>query len=624
MAKGKRYKGKNHQLTSEISLMSLFFLFKTSNANFISDSLLKRKSELEELMKSNLDYGELIDVLKMLVNVYNLKNSKKRSQLLAITHSEEFVNNIKKFLQNNKNDQYFKEAIDLIMYFVDVSINELPISDLHYSRFYSLLKVLHDVQGDDKVSYWTHELCQLLQKKIIHKERTKYSWKHLNIHPSAVDLLEIKNLAPNNINGAYKNTEEYLDTIFKLLKEDFEGNLREGILQVKAELRGAKAAEKEISVYNNVRIERIETDDNPMNGIIYRLAFSVGDKENQFVNINKFIKHGSLLLLSRCSQFTTFVLATVVNDVELQDSEDSSYKVLKVSFLGDLLQVKPYWQYTMLKSKKLFKPYYEVLKAIQYKSIENFPMEKYIVYLNSAPCPPKYISTEAIYKVDDTSLKLFSNAPWPANLLSLDPSQVEALRSAFKYELVLIQGPPGSGKTHLAQKIIDVLIDNKIFLSAPLLLVSSDNYSLDIILEPLALKGRNVVRLGNQTRSNVLKKHFLHNKMKPCGRDMKIKIERLKESLLQKIKQNEENIEKLNDCLKREQNAYIDMRNENFAHQILSSKVDVIGGTTAGCARLHKLLDKVQPEVGKHLHHYLHNQYLKFLRFLLPCGVFYC
>ncbi|CAH1404175.1 unnamed protein product [Nezara viridula] len=599
MAKKNRSKRKDNLLAREISLLSLFCLFKTSDANFISDSLLKRKSELEELLKSNLDYGDLIDVLKMLVYVYNLKNSNKRSQLLALTHSEEFVNNIKKFLQCNKNDQYLLEAIDLIIYFVDVNINELPISDVYYDRFYSLLKVLHNVQGDDKISYsyWTHEMCLLLQKKIIHRERMKYSWRDLNIHPSAVDLLEKKNLMPNKINGAYKNTEEFLDTIYKLLKEDFEGFLREGILQMKAELRGAKPTEKDILVYNNVNIERVETDENPMNGIIHRIAFSVGDGENQHVNINKPIKYGSLLLLSQYSQFTTFVLATVISDVELQNTEDSSHKVLKVSFLGDLSQVKNFWQYTMLESKRLFKPYYEVLKALHSKNIENFPMEKYIVYLNSTPSCPRYITTGTEYKIDNETLKLFSKDPWPHNLLNLDPSQIEALQSALIYEFVLIQGPPGSGKTHLARTIIDVLINNKSFLSTPILLISPDNYSVDVILESLVSKHRNVIRLGNQTKSTVLKNRTLHNKMKPCGRDIKIKIERIKESLLRKIGQNEENIENLLDYMRKEQCCYKETCDENFAQQILSAKVDVIGGTTVGCARLHKLLDKVQPEV---------------------------
>ncbi|XP_014276579.1 NFX1-type zinc finger-containing protein 1 [Halyomorpha halys] len=599
MAKKKRYNGNDQRLAREISLQSLFCLFNTSDPNFIADSLFKRKSELEALTKSNLNSGDLIDLLRMFINVYNLKNSNKRSQLLAITHSEEFVNNIKHFLQCNINSKYLKEAIDLIMYFVDVNINELPISDVCYNRFYSLLKVLNDVLADDNISYhyWTHELCLLLQKKIIHREQTKHSWKDLNIYPCPVDLFEKKDIMPNKINGAYKNTDEYLDTIFKLLKEDYEGSLREGILQMKAELRGARTTEKEILVYNNINIERIETDEKPMNGIIHRIAFSIGDKENQLVNTNKPLKYGSLLLFSQCSQFTTFHLATVVEDVELQNTEGSSYKVLKVSFVDNLSQIKSYWQYTMLESKKLFKPYYEVLHAIQSKSIDNFPMEKYIVYLDTTPCFPKYLSTTTEYKIDCKSIKLFSNTSWPNDLLNLDPSQVEALRAALTHELVLIQGPPGSGKTHLAQKIIDILIDNKGLLSTPILLISSDNYSVDVILEPMVLKERNVIRLGSQTKSSVLKKNLLNNKLKPCGRDIKIKIERIKESLMRKMNENGENIEKLIDSLKKEQTSYRKMRDENFALQILSTKVDVIGGTTAGCARLNHLLEKVQPEV---------------------------
>nr|XP_014275989.1 NFX1-type zinc finger-containing protein 1 isoform X2 [Halyomorpha halys] len=585
---------------TEISLQSLFCLFSTSDANFIADLLLKRKCALEDLTKSNLNSEQLIDLLKSFVNVYNLKSSHKRSQLLASTHSEEFVNNIKNFLQCNKNDEYLKETIYLIMYFIDANINELPKSDVCYNRFYSLLKVLLDGLPEDKfndIFLWAHELRVLLQEKIIHRDRTKPLWKNSNIYPCPVDLFEKRELMTNKVNGAYKNIDEYLDTIFTLLKEDYEGCLREGILQMKAELRGTKTTEKEVFVYNNVNIERIEADEKPMNGIIHRIAFSVGDKENQLVNINKPFMYGSLLLLSRCSQFTTFDLATVVEDVELQNTEGNSYKVLKVSFVSNISQIKPYWRYTMLETQAPFNPYYKVLNAIQSKGIEKFPMKKYIVYSDTTPDFPRYISTETEYKIDCESVKLFSNTAWPSNLLNLDPSQIEALRVALTHELVLIQGPPGSGKTHLAQTIIDILIDNKNFLSTPILLISSDNRSVDVILETLAIKKRNVVRIGKQTKSSVLKKHLLNNKMKPCGRDIKIKIERIKESLLRKINQNEENIEKLVERLKREQISYRNTSDEKLALQILSAEVEVIGGTTASCARLHHLMEKVHPEV---------------------------
>lgn len=593
---------RNYLLTTDLSIQSLFCLFNTSDENFVADSLLKRKYELEQLTKSNLNPQQLIYLLKVFMNIYNLKDANKRSQLLAVMHSEEFFNNINTFIRCNKNDKSFKDVIEFIMYFVDVSINELSKSDVCYDKFYSLLKGILDGLPEDKFNdtfLWAHELHLLWQKKIIHKDSTKHIWKNLNIYPCAVDLFENRKLVPNKINGAYKNIEEYLDTLFKLLKEDYEGNLREVILEMKAHLRGAKVTEKDFYVYDKVDIERIETDENPMNGIIHRINISIGGNENQFVNNNKPFKYGSLLLFSRHSQFTNFVLATVIDDVELQSTESESYKVLKVSLVGDLLQIKPYWRYYMLETKVLYNPYYEVLNAIQSKSTENFPMEKYIVYLDTIPCVPRYISTETVYKIDGKSLKLFTSDPWPEDLLNLDSSQVEALRSALIYEFVLIQGPPGSGKTHIARTIIDVLIDNKSFLSTPILLISSDNYSVDTILESLVLNKRNVIRLGNRTKSKVLKKHLLHNKIKPFGRDMKNKIERIKEPLLRKINKNEENIEKLVEYLKKEQRTYRDMCDENFSQQILSGKIEVIGGTTAGCARLHTLLERVRPEVGK-------------------------
>ena len=56
---------------------------------------------------------------------------------------------------------------------------------------------------------------------------------------------------------------------------------------------------------------------------------------------------------------------------------------------------------------------------------------------------------------------------WPtAELLGLDPSQVEALKSALTKELSIIQGPPGTGKTYVGLMIMKILLANRTSLHA--------------------------------------------------------------------------------------------------------------------------------------------------------------
>jgi len=51
---------------------------------------------------------------------------------------------------------------------------------------------------------------------------------------------------------------------------------------------------------------------------------------------------------------------------------------------------------------------------------------------------------------------------WPdTETLGLDPSQVEALKSALTQELSIIQGPPGTGKTYVGLMIMKLLLANK-------------------------------------------------------------------------------------------------------------------------------------------------------------------
>ncbi|CAH1404177.1 unnamed protein product [Nezara viridula] len=595
------------RLASEINIKSLLCLYSTSSdLNKITNMLLKRKLELQFFFKSDFS-TELISVLRSLVPIYNLPNelNDQKSEILSTTHCEEFLESIEHYLlgvkKMPKNKTKLLEELHYIILYLDVNVNQIPPSNIHYNKFWALLKLLHGTlidrgfQSENSV-LWISELIQLVEKKFLYINRKNLNWRECSIYPHPVDIFESKDLITNKTFGAYKDYVEYLDIHFKLYKEDFESNLREGLLQYKAKLRGANIKEiVEIYVYNCVRVESIELDKSAKNGIFHKVTMTVGNKEDPN-DINKLFINGSLLMFSECSQFSTFILAILVDVLEVPEEQKKCCKALKVSVIGDPSWLKVGHSYTMVEPKTFFEPYHQVLKVLQVLDSESFPMKKYIVHADVSPSLPSYISFNTEYSFGGKRIKLFGKDKWPRNLLKLNSQQIEALQASLTHEFILIQGLPGTGKTYLAENIIKILIENG-HLSTPILLISSKNDSVDRILEPLATSGRKVVRLGGQSKSAILKKCTIFNMIKRSGgKEMIESINNLKENIERKINANEKIDEELK-LFNSEQKVFLEFREKDDARQLLSANVEIIGGTTAGCARFRCMLDTMQPEV---------------------------
>lgn len=593
-------------LASEISIKSLLCLYSTSSdLSKTTNMLLKRKLELQLFFKSDFS-SELIDVLRSLVSVYNLPNelNEQKAEILSTTHCEEFLESIRHYLLGvkklPKNLSKLLEELHFITLYLDVNVNQIPTSNIYYNKFWSVLKVFHETLLDrgfksENLVLWISELIQLVEKKSVYINRKSLNWRECSVYPHPVDIYEYKDLIPNKTFGAYNDYVEYLDIHFKLYKEDFESNLREGLLQYKAKLRGANIKEIDLYVYNDVRVESIEFDKSGKNGIFHKVTMTVGNKDNPN-DINKLFINGSLLMFCEFSQFSTFILAILVDVLEVPEEQRKFCKALKVSVIGDPSWLKVGKSYTMAEPKTFFEPYHQVLKALQVLDSESFPMKKYIVHADASPSIPSYINYNAEYIFDGKRIKLFGKDRWPINLLNLNSQQIDALQASLTHEFVLIHGPPGTGKTFLAENIIRILIENK-RLSTPILLISSKNDYVDRILEPLANSGRKVARLGGQSKSAVLKKCAIFNLIKRSGgKEMIDSINNLKEEIKIKIDANEKIDEEWN-TFNREQKLFLEYRENDDARQLLSANVEIIGGTTAGCARFRGMLDNMKPEV---------------------------
>ncbi|KAG6440596.1 hypothetical protein O3G_MSEX001366 [Manduca sexta] len=349
---------------------------------------------------------------------------------------------------------------------------------------------------------------------ILMESKDPNSFKNLNIFPTRDDLLGSSevNIKPNIINGAYPNVEHYLDIQFKLLREDCFGPLREGICKYMT--NPTKRRHENIRVHPKVRILRTYVTNNKV-GHLVDIAWKErinGTVDSKRLAYNKQLMFGSLVLFTS-DNFETILCATVL---------DSNLNLLSegyiaVSFQNPVSQKIFSESYIMVESEVFFEPYHRVLKVLQNSRLDDLPMKKYIVDVQTDTQPPAYLNSETIYTITDPKQKeeipipVLDTNQWPTYALDLDDSQMEAYKFALTREFAVIQGPPGTGKTFLGVKIATTLLKNLSLEGTPMLIICYTNHALDQFLEGLLDVTTNIIRLGSQSKSNLLEPYSLHN-----------------------------------------------------------------------------------------------------------------
>lgn len=311
------------------------------------------------------------------------------------------------------------------------------------------------------------------------------SFRDIDIYPSQEEILgKCTPIQKNIICGRFHNVTQYLDIQFKLLREDFIANLREGI-----ESYRSNEKTRIIDIYENVRISKIIH----RNEECFAINMNTHEDDKKFMN-------GSLLLFTR-TRFTDMYRAKVVQKVA--QSHDIIIELIDDCTTG--------YSYTMVECGQYFDPYYNVLKALQNIPTYNFPMERYIVHVDTRPNAPRYLQQNSRYFIEDIGFTPPLLLDYPKPLLNLNPSQMKAFTAALTREFVVIQGPPGCGKTHLGVKIVSTIVQNLHlwYKNTPMLVISHKNDALDQFLEGLIPVTDQLVRVGAHSKSEKLKEFNL-------------------------------------------------------------------------------------------------------------------
>lgn len=294
------------------------------------------------------------------------------------------------------------------------------------------------------------------------------SYRTMPIYPTynEVHLDEKPFLRPNIISGKYESTAVYLDTHFRLLREDFVRPLREGILELLQSFEDQGLRKRK---FDDIRIyfdTRIITPMCSSSGIVYKVQFDTKPLKCVRWQNSKRLLYGSLVCMSK-DNFETFLFATVSN----REQEDLCRGIVQLCFNEQsqqlLAEIQPSDSFLMVETTAYFEAYRHVLEGLQEIQEEDVPFQRNIVDCDSYVKEPRYLLMGGRY--DFTPLiknptatgeslrtakglrcpkvNVLDPSQWPSKeALNLDDSQMEALQFALTRELAIIQGPPGTGK----------------------------------------------------------------------------------------------------------------------------------------------------------------------------------
>ena len=244
----------------------------------------------------------------------------------------------------------------------------------------------------------------------------------MSIVPKLEDINSNKTqvfLRQNLTNEAYKSVHVYLDTQFRLLREDFLGPLRDGVQKLRAivsdtQLNGRlnNMSSKELRKELTKRISRIEslsayfgcsietcipTD----HGMVYQVRLSPDKTKSINWDASKKLLFGSLI----CMSDDYFEKRCLIGSICERDPKKLKEGIILVKFNID---VEDQWQnevhigkdFIMLGTSAYFESYKHVLQALvsfQHDGEENFPFKENIVFCQNRSMPmPKYLTNMAI------------------------------------------------------------------------------------------------------------------------------------------------------------------------------------------------------------------------------------
>ncbi|KAK8883662.1 hypothetical protein M9Y10_042759 [Tritrichomonas musculus] len=412
---------------------------------------------------------------------------------------------------------------------------------------FDFFKVLIDVsssnfeilQSDFQVLQRLSEIQPVIKKYVddikkysdVKAENEAYSFESA-VSPTAEDLfINKKSKIDNSINKEWRNFNEYKRAMIDLTKENFYTPFRSALDQLKKKTLDYR----DLFLYEDVYIPFTDNIDNykVFKECNFFLSFRIRTPPNckKQLSIPNWkqtdqLGNRSLLILSTSPDLLR--IDAVCRSCAAARSLDVDQSKATINFLNSGLvpvvlisgQIKENVKYYMFEPTSCWPAVQPVLQRLLKMNEVTFPSYflRKIIKLdfsdNSMPETNK-IKTD-ILMLDRPAVRdrhpyeKMASENWAfdryspiqmSNLLRVDHEQYRALRYALTHNLTLVNGAPGTGKTHFAREYLRVM--NELAHPKPIVVVTYTNHALDSILEGVLpfIDSEKLIRWGGPMRS---------------------------------------------------------------------------------------------------------------------------
>lgn len=459
---------------------------QTKSPNEIINELLNCKASFIEVISSNMKEDWVYLLVCALAEGCKSHMNENVNEILSLLKESSFLSQtlVEYILTLPYNESLTSEQLttvlsSLTMFFKEwmgrltASCSMIPIDQL-----FGAIQSIREKSSHADLDECLAEIADLLsiretelrRKSERHKHHVKHDYpkpneierkppnnfRDLTLEPSVSEITsgDVPFLRPNKTKGSYSDIDDYLDVQFRLLKEDFVCPLREGIKEIIS--KTSKDDRKyDLSIYEDVQIgSHVYT----ASGMAYTIHFRPLSKSSEFWMHSKQFLFGSFLCLSQ-DNFKSVTFATVAN----RKAEDLVRGRIDIRFLGEEGRVPQHnaaTKFVLVESPAYFESYCHVLRRLQGIKPDTFPFTEYFikccpdvkapVYLRDSQSPVVLDLKEALGITDKASsvnIEVLNEQSWPSeDHVSMNASQLQAVKSALTKEFVVIQGPPGTGK----------------------------------------------------------------------------------------------------------------------------------------------------------------------------------
>eukprot|EP00742_Colponemidia_sp_Colp-10_P015126 GILJ01017240.1.p1 GENE.GILJ01017240.1~~GILJ01017240.1.p1 ORF type:complete len:1119 (-),score=139.66 GILJ01017240.1:2155-5169(-) len=318
--------------------------------------------------------------------------------------------------------------------------------------------------------------------------------------------------------GAYESCEVYLDTYFRLLREDCFMPMREGI----SSFRACTLDDRDLHVFTQVKVAGVFFFPRGR-GLAYGLTFQprrAGLKRQQWLESSD-LQYGNLLCLSPDISFSTMIWATVCAQKIDSYTKINTFSIF-IQFCSDdnelsdadalaLLLKSPHC--IMVECPTFYLAYKPVLRALQSLDEQTLPFVEQLVMVANSPQPSYLVDAtldwSAVWPEAPRSRFKEIHPYLPRLTTTLDLSQREAVKHCLSSSISLVQGPPGTGKTFIGLKVVQLLLSCEPKLTGPILVLTYKNHVLDEFLTDALQFTTSIARLGGGVKEEELKQYTL-------------------------------------------------------------------------------------------------------------------